>query len=297
MDSVGELFSFLLSQVRAIRPIDVIDILLVAVLLYYVILFFRDRRAGKLAAGVVLLLLALALSNLLQMRAISFILETVVGVGVIALVILFQPELRAMLERMGRGSLSGLGKLVDPKSAKDIKQVLASLCEAAGELASSKTGALIVIERHTKLGDEIRTGTVLDAEVTSQLVRNIFFNKAPLHDGAMILRAGRIYACGCFLPLSQNPDVDRRLGTRHRAALGVSEISDAIVIVVSEETGEISVALDGKLTRGYDRYTLENEIIGLLESEDSAPFAKTEKFFSRLRKKNGGEDPGKEEDK
>ncbi|MBP3685733.1 MAG: diadenylate cyclase CdaA [Clostridia bacterium] len=268
MGSIGEVFSFLWSQIKSITWTDVIDILLVAVLLYYAITFFRDRRAGKLAGGVVLLALALIVSNLLQMRVISFILESIVSVGVLALIIIFQPELRSILEKMGRGSFFELGKLVESKSGEDTKNLLKEVCTAVSELAETKTGALIVLERKTGLGDEIRTGTVLNADVTAPLIRNVFFNKAPLHDGAMILRDGRIFACGCFLPLSSNPEVDRRLGTRHRAALGVSEISDAAVIVVSEETGTISLARDGKLKRGFDRYTLENELLALLRRDE-----------------------------
>lgn len=264
---MAELFSFLWAQLTTIRVVDVIDILLVAVLLYYAISFFRDRRAGKLAVGVFFLVLSLVISNLLQMRVISFLLASIVEVGVLALIIIFQPELRSILEKMGRGSLSGLGKLTF-KSDEDGKIVLREICAAAGDLSQSKTGALIVLERETGLGEEIRTGTVLNADVTASLIRNVFFNKAPLHDGAMIIRDGRIYACGCFLPLSTRQDVDRRLGTRHRAALGVTENSDAVVVVVSEETGIISLVSDGHITRGFDRLTLENELLALLKTEE-----------------------------
>lgn len=297
MESIGDLFKFLGSQIMSISVMDVIDILLVTVLFYYIINFFRDRRAGKLAAGVVFLVLALVLSNLLQMRVISFILEAVVSVGVLALIIIFQPEIRAMLEKMGRSSFSGLGKLVESKSDEETKNELKEVCAAVGELASTKTGALIVIERETGLGDEIRTGTVLNADVTAPLIRNVFFDKAPLHDGAMILRDGRVYACGCFLPLSTNPDVDRRLGTRHRAALGVSEISDAVVVVVSEETGTISLVRDGRIKRGFDRYTLENELLALFLDDESNKkehrFSKIKKIFS---KKDGADGKTDEEE-
>ncbi len=300
MGTIREIFAALGTQIAAIRVVDVIDILLVTVLLYYVINFFRDRRAGKLASGVVLLLVALLLSNLLEMRAISFILEAVVSVGVLALIIIFQPELRAILEKMGRGSLSGLGRLVDSKSDEDVRQLLQELCGAVADLSSTKTGALIVLERQTKLGDEIRTGTVLNADVTAPLIRNIFFNKAPLHDGAMILREGRIHSCGCFLPLSQNAEVDRRLGTRHRAALGVSEISDAVVIVVSEETGTISLVRDGKISRGYDRYTLENALLELQSGEgvhegEGHLISKVRSAFSKKPRSGESSDKGEEE--
>lgn len=281
MGSAGEVFSFIWSQIGSISVTDVIDILLVAVLLFYVITFFRDRRAGKLAAGVAALVVALVVSNLLQMRVIRFVLESIVSVGVLALIIIFQPELRSMLEKMGRGSLSGIGKLVESKTDEETKNELKEVCTAVGELAATKTGALIVMERQTGLGDEIRTGTVLNADVTAPLIRNIFFDKAPLHDGAMILRDSRVYACGCFLPLSTNPDVDRRLGTRHRAAIGVSEISDAVVVVVSEETGTISLVRDGRISRGYDRYTLENELLAIFLDAESQ---KRENRFTKIKK-------------
>ena len=284
-----ELFSFLLAQVKNIGVVDVIDILLVAVLLYYVIAFFRDRRAGKLAIGVFFLVISLAISNLLQMRVISFLLESIVSVGVLALIIIFQPELRSILEKMGRGSLSGLGKLAASKSDEEGQAMLREICAAAGDLSQSKTGALIVLERETGLGEEIRTGTVLNADVTAALIRNVFYNKAPLHDGAMIIRGGRIHACGCFLPLSTRQDVDRRLGTRHRAALGVTENSDAVVVVVSEETGTISVVSDGHITRGFDRLTLENELLSLIRRDESAQEKVT--FSARVKQLFKKEEP------
>lgn len=290
METIGQLFSFLWGQILSIRLADVIDILLVAVLLYYIISFFRDRRAGKLAVGVVFLLVALLISNLFQMRAIGFILEAVVSVGVLALIIIFQPELRALLERMGRGSLSGFGRFGHSHSKEGDIRLLETVCDAAGTLSTQKTGALIVMERDTKLGDEIRTGTVLDASITKPLILNIFYNKAPLHDGAMILRDGRIHSCGCFLPLSASAELDRNLGTRHRAALGLSEISDAVIIVVSEETGAISVARDGKLYRGFDRYTLENELLSLFADSDGAGERGISKLFSRFSRKEDAEE-------
>lgn len=288
MNTATDLFYYIGSQLSSIGVIDVIDILLVSVLLYYVINFFRDRRAGKLAVGVAFLLLALLVSNLLEMRATSFILEAIVSVGVLALIIIFQPELRTLLEKMGRNSLSGLNKLVDFRDTDEQIRIINEVSGAAADLSDAKTGALIVIERATKLGDEIRTGIELNADVSAQLIRNIFFNKAPLHDGAMILRDGRIFACGCFLPLSANPEVDKRLGTRHRAALGVSEVSDAVVIVVSEETGTVSIARDGKLSRGFDKYTLQNELLALFSAESQTKRSRVR--ARREQKKNGKQD-------
>lgn len=299
MGSIADFFSYLGTRLSTISVIDVIDILIVSVLFYYVIVFFRDRRAGKLAVGVLFLLLALLISTLLEMRATQSILETIVGVGVLALIIIFQPELRTMLEKMGRNSLSGLNRLVDLRTDDEKLKVLNEVCLAAGELSQSKTGALIVIERKTKLGDEIRTGTELNADVSAPLIRNIFYNKAPLHDGAMILRGGRIYAGGCFLPLSASTEIDRRLGTRHRAALGVSEISDAVVVVVSEETGGISIAIDGKLYQGFDKYTLQNRLLQIFELDvsRSRALARRKKEKKNAKTEDAPDAPQQEDDR
>ena len=252
--------------------IDFLDILFVSVMIYYVVKFIRDRRASKLAIGVFLILLILLLSEVLGMRAVDFLLSNIVQVGLIALIIVFQPELRSALEKVGGSSFKAFKNYVAPKDTEHSKaEGIANICEPARELSREYTGALIVIERNTPLGDIIKTGTVVNADICVSMLKNIFFNKAPLHDGAVIIRNNRIYAAGCFLPMSTNDDIIKDLGTRHRSAIGMSENSDAVVVVVSEETGTISVALNGELRRNYDYNTLKYELTTLLGGEDNKP--------------------------
>lgn len=270
---VGDFFSTIFDIIRTIKIVDVIDILLVSVILYYAYKFVRDRRAGKLAAGVILFLIALVISDVAGMHTIQYLFQNIFQVGVIALVILFQPELRSALEKMGNSSIKGI-KSITERSTDSVMLAVREVASAAAEMSASRTGALIVFERSTKLGDIVMTGTVIDAQTGSFLIRNIFFNKAPLHDGAMIIRAGRIVAAGCLLPLTGQGDINRDLGTRHRAAIGLSENSDAVVVVVSEETGVISLAVDGKLTRGYSAETLRAKLSSLLVPETEKKTAK-----------------------
>ena len=253
---IGDFFTYLFNQLSSMRVVDFIDIALVSVLFFYVFIFIRERRAGKLAVGVLLLLLAVMVSELANMRSLSFILSNIVQVGMVALIVIFQPELRSMLEKMGGNSVRGISRLSESREDSKKAELIDELCEACQSLSDSRTGALIALEGVTKLGDEIRSGVIVNADVSRYLIGNIFFNKAPLHDGAMIIRDGRVHACGCFLPLSENHDIIKELGTRHRAAIGLSEVSDALVIVVSEETGVISAARDGKLSRNLDKYSL-----------------------------------------
>ena len=270
---VGDFFSTIFNIIRTIKIVDVIDILLVSVILYYAYKFVRYRRAGKLAAGVILFLIALVISDVAGMHTIQYLFQNIFQVGVIALVILFQPELRSALEKMGNSSIKGI-KSITERSTDSVMLAVREVASAAAEMSASRTGALIVFERSTKLGDIVMTGTVIDAQTGSFLIRNIFFNKAPLHDGAMIIRAGRIVAAGCLLPLTGQGDINRDLGTRHRAAIGLSENSDAVVVVVSEETGVISLAVDGKLTRGYSAETLRAKLSSLLVPETEKKTAK-----------------------
>ena len=229
--------------------------------------FMQDRRAGKLALGVVIFLGILILSSVLRMNAIRFIFQNFYQIGLLAVVIVFQPELRAGLEKMGNSPFSSLKSLTSDQQMAEISADIDVICDAAGDMARTKTGALIVIERSTKLGEYIKSGVVVNAQLSSLLLRNIFFNKAPLHDGSVIIRGRRIFAAGCFLPLSDKDDIIQDLGTRHRAAIGLSECSDAVVIVVSEETGVISLAVNGKLTRDYNYSTLKQELLKLLTNQ------------------------------
>ncbi|MBO4353312.1 MAG: diadenylate cyclase CdaA [Clostridia bacterium] len=245
---------------------DILDIILVAVLIFFVINFMRSRRASRVALGVFFVVAVIFIFSLFDLRALNFLFSNILQIGIIALVIIFQPEIRSAFEKIGTAPLSKF--LGDQSSQASKHEILSNICRAASELSQEYTGALIVIERSTQLGDIIRTGTVVNADVEVALIKNIFYNKAPLHDGAMIIKSGRICAAGCILPLSTQDDIIKDLGTRHRAAIGMSENSDAIVIVVSEETGTISIAVDGQLRRNYDYNTLKNELSYLLR--DSA---------------------------
>ncbi len=266
MEVVREYFSKIWMLLSSIDIFDFVDIILIAVLLFYAFRFIRDRRAGKLIAGIVILLIFQIFAINFGLRAVDFILGNFFKVGVLALIILFQPELRSALEKVGSEPLKGL-KIISEKNMIQSKALMIdSICNACHRMSMDKTGALIAIERETKLGEYINTGTVVDASPSSSLIENIFFKNSPLHDGAVIFRDERLYAAGCFLPLTGS-DEFRELGTRHHAAIGLSELSDAIVIVVSEQTGTISVTLNGKLKRNVDLKNFLRSI--LLESSES----------------------------
>ena len=246
---------------------DIVDIALLSVIIYYVYKFIRDRRAGKLLIGLGVVVAILVFSYIFKLESIKFIFQNFFQVGLIALIILFQPELRAALEKVGNTplSLSGIKRLgSDSGEQTNVMESIDSVCDAVFEMARSKTGALIVFERSTKLGEFIKSGVVLNAHISRRLLGNIFFNKAPLHDGAVIIRDYRVYAASCMLPLSNTDDIMSSLGTRHRAAIGISEVSDAVVVVVSEETGIVSLATNGTLKRNYKRITLKQELLNTL---------------------------------
>lgn len=258
MGSYKDFWDYLENQLQSVGIADIIDIVIVAFIFYYSFKFIRERRAGKVASGVLFILGILLLSDVTGLHTLNFLLSNIFQVGLIALIIVFQPELRSALEKLGSSSFARMNKKFDPSSNNDLQKCIAEICVAAESFSQSKTGALIVFERHTKLGDVIKTGTLVDAVPSFFLMGNIFFNKAPLHDGAVVIRNGRVYAAGCFLPLSTNNDLVKTLGTRHRAGLGMSENSDAIVVIVSEENGIISVAVDGVMKRGFSRKSLED---------------------------------------
>ena len=285
MDVILEYFEYVKNQLAGIGVIDVIDILIVALLFYYTFRFVRERRAGKLLVGIIILIGMLLLSSLLHMRALNFLLTNLFSVGLIAIVIVFQPELRSALEKVGGESIRNFKGMMDADTEYAVRNAIGEVCVAAESFSESKTGALIVFERGTKLGDYIRTGTVVDAVTSSFLLGNIFFNKAPLHDGAVIIRDGRVHAAGCFLPLSMNNEIVKELGTRHRAAIGMSENSDAVVLVVSQETGVISVALDGELKRGFSRRSLEDYLVSLIIGEEKKTITARVRF--RFKRKGG----------
>ena len=248
-------------MIQSIHPVDIIDTLLVIYLVYKVLQLVRETRAMQLLKGLLLLMALYMAVDLFELNTMRYLLEMVFQYGVIALLVVFQPELRRMLETVGRTRISNLNVFnIGHFDANTQKQqwnaAIGTICNAANTLARSKTGALMVLERTTKLGEIIKTGTVVDAIPSVELIGNLFFVNSPLHDGAMIIRDGKIFAAGCYLPLSDNHEISRELGTRHRAGLGMSENSDAVVIIVSEETGVMSGAIKGILTRNYNAESL-----------------------------------------
>lgn len=291
MEFIKQTLSAVWNTLKSIRVTDIIDIILVAVMFYYVYRFIRERRAGKLAAGLLILLLILLLSDILDMRAMQFIMQNLFQVGMVAVIVVFQPELRSALEKVGAEPLRGL-RSISEKSGNDASTIamINEVTEAACDMSLDKTGALIVIERTTKLGDIIKTGTIVNADTTAFLIRNIFFKNAPLHDGAMIIRDDRIYAAGCFLPLSTNNDIIKDLGTRHRAAIGMSENSDAVIVVVSEENGTISIAVEGELKRNFSYNSLKAELTRLLLNEKPTDSENKKRGLRFTRKQKGAKD-------
>ena len=271
-----------LGYLRLMTVSDLIDIAILSFLFYKCIGIFQRTNAAKVAKALLLIIVAMWISYQFNLNAISFILNKAVELGLLALVVIFQPEIRRFLEQMGRTSL---GKVFTPEEARnELDSAITQTVDAYMSLSKSKTGALMVFERSTKLGDIASTGVIIDASPSTFLIRNIFFEPAPLHDGALIISEGRLHAAGCFLPLSNNPTIIKDLGTRHRAAIGMSENCDAAVVVVSEETGIISLALEGKLYRNLDEMTLKGMLAELLGTH-SAKQTVIEKLRSR-RKEN-----------
>ena len=246
---------YIKSFFQVLKITDLIDILLIAVIVYQMLKLIKETRAMQLLKGVLILFAILEISSWLHLNTLNYLLRSAMQVGMFAIVVIFQPELRSILEKMGR---SRVGRLINlSSSSSDVQDfAIGEIVKASDNLSRTKTGALIVIERETKLGDVIGTGTLIDAEVSSALLENIFVPNTPLHDGAVIIRGDRVHTAGCLLPLTSNENLSRELGTRHRAALGISEASDALVVVVSEETGKISIAANGRLTRNLTKDSL-----------------------------------------
>lgn len=242
------------------RPVmTVIDLLLVSYVLFVIMKLFRHTRALSLVKGLVALIVLLEISSIIGLRVTNYLLSTTLQIGIIAVIIIFQPEIRRALDQIGS---TILGFDFVQSTAKNTKheEMADAVCEAVEIMSSKKIGAIIVLERATKLADVVQTGTVVDAKLNPSMLLSIFYPGSAMHDGSVIVRNGRVHAAGCFLPLTVNNDISKELGTRHRAALGLSEQSDAFVIVVSEETGTISTAEDGNLIRGYRKGELKQAI-------------------------------------
>ena len=251
-----------------LRITDVLDILIMTFVGYKLLTLVQATRIANLVKGVVIFIVILGLVTLLNLNGISFILSTIVDIGILALIILFQPELRRILEEVGSRKLNVLGIFAHNETTPTMEQTVSQTVQACRDMSKSRTGALIVFEREIRLDDMARSGTILVASVTQELLKNIFFVKAPMHDGAAIIRGGRLLSAGCMLPLSRNVNISRDLGMRHRAGIGMSENSDAVVVIVSEETGSISVAIGGMLKRHLVPETLENILRNELLPQD-----------------------------
>ena len=262
------MFETIMNSIAMAEVRDYIDILLVAFMLYKLMRFLRNTNAQKLFQGLVILLVLTALSGILQLSVVYWILTNVMQVGIIALVIIFQPELRKMLEQFGSQRLSEWFSFSHAQEAKTTDTAILQTIEAVNSLAWTKTGALIIFQREDSLQNIINTGTTINADVNAELLKNLFYNKAPLHDGAVIIAEGRIAAAGCILPLCGKQNISKDLGTRHRAGLGQSEAYDSLSVIVSEETGAISLAENGVLKRHLAPETLERLLIAKLMPEE-----------------------------
>ena len=246
---------------------DILDILIVAFLLYQLLMLTRETRASAVLKGLVMLLLASWFSDLLGLTALNWVLMSVVNNGALVLVILFQPELRKALEQIGRGSIHTSSKSADMEQSEHI---ISEMTNCLLTLSRRRVGALIVLEQRIGLKDVIETGTTLNSQISAALLENIFEPNTPLHDGAVVIRGSRIMAAACILTLSEGKGISRELGTRHRAALGITETTDAITLIVSEETGIISTARNGKLTRHLDRKALEDLLSSLYQQKETS---------------------------
>ena len=290
MDSIISVLQNGWRYLTLIRITDLLDIAIMSFAIYKLLSLVRSTRAENILKGIVIFILALWLSSLLNLRGINYIMSYVVEWGVLALFIVFQPELRRGLEQLGSRNIRLLRILAPQQQSSELERAIDQTVLACTEMSKSRTGVLIVFERKILLNEVLRSGTTLDAAVSSELLKNIFFVKAPMHDGAVIIRNGRIGWAGCMLPLSKNVNLSRDLGMRHRAGIGMSENSDAVVVIVSEETGSISVAIGGMLKRHLMPETLEkllkNELMPVAEAEEQPQ--KSTWLLDHLRQKKGG---------
>lgn len=287
-----DIWDNLRSVVSYITIVDIFDMIFLSTILFFVIKLMRETRAEQLIKGIAFFAIVLFILDQVGFKVMGIIAETFFNIGILAIIVMFQPELRRILERVGRTRMAKrLPFLEGNTSAEDAKTgaVINSITKACENLSRTMTGALIVIERQTKLGEQIDTGTIINAEPSAELFGNIFVPNTPLHDGAVIMRDGLIHAAACYLPKPAKEElVPKELGTRHRAAIGISEVSDAIVVVVSEETGIISVVEDGKITRNFSGVTLRNYLAErLIHPNENQKKSKNGKHSSNRKGKEG----------
>jgi len=269
-------------SIKNITIWNILDIIVVSYIFYKGYMLIKETRAEQLLKGILLITLLIPISKWLQLTMLNWILSSIITIAVLSAIIIFQPEIRRALEHIGRRAFAEKHFLED-ESIRD--RVITAIVNAADNLSKSRTGALIIIEQLTGLGEIITTGTKIDALISAALLENIFVVNTPLHDGATIIRNDRIIASGCFLPLANDSEINKQLGTRHRAAIGISETSDALTVVVSEETGTISLAVNGRLTRNYDKDKLKDILIRIIKSRSSKKMTFKERVKSwKLRK-------------
>lgn len=261
-----ELYTVFINTIKNISIWSIADILVVSFIFYKAYGLMKETRAEQLVKGLALIIILIPISAFFKLDMLYFILNKTLTIGVLSVVIIFQPEIRRALEHIGRSAFDEKHYFAN-KEIRD--KTINEIVIAVDNLAKTKTGALIAIEQSTGLGEVLSSGTIIDANVSSALLENIFVVNTPLHDGATIIKKGRIHAAGCVLPLTSNNTINKKLGTRHRAALGLSETSDAIVIIVSEETGIISLAVNGKLTRNFDKEKLKSIILKIMENREA----------------------------
>ncbi len=297
MDALVESMKNWVSNLTLIGISDILDIAIMAFIIYYLFMLIRRTSSGQVIKGVLLILVAFGVATAFRLTVFSYLLGKALEWGILALVILFQPEIRRFLEQVGSSKLGLNNMFTRPATPTEMENAITQTVDAYASLSKSKTGALMVFERQNRLDDQLKTGTTLDAAVNSELLKNIFWNKAPLHDGAVIIRNGRLAGAGCMLPLSGNVNLSKELGMRHRAGIGMSENSDAVVAIVSEETGSISVAVGGMLKRHLAPETLErllrNELMPEREEDKPQKF----KFSNLFKWKKGDEGDVEEADK
>lgn len=283
MAAFNAIWSQIVYALSNIRFFDIIDIAVIAYIVYQTIRFLRESRAWQLVKGLIVLLVVYLFATTFELATLKWLLAIVGESLLVVAVIIFQPELRRVLESVGRSNLRKIGKnqLIDSER-ENMEKCITGVCKAVSNMHENKIGAIIVFERETALGDIINTGTTIDAAISDELVQNIFYPKSPLHDGGMVIRADRIVSAGCILPLTTNTDLSSQLGTRHRAAIGMSEVSDAVVVVVSEETGIISVAENGKIERNFNQISLREYLNEALLTNRENEKSKYKELFDKI---------------
>lgn len=279
-------FDYAIKFISIMSISDFFDIFIVAIAVYYFMIAIKGTRAIQLVKGIFIIIAAYLLSDILRLNTLHYILSALVQVAMFGVIVIFQPELRSLLEKMGRVKIGRvLGIAFDSVGdAQGLESVINNITSAAIDMSETRTGALIVIERHTRLGEYMNSGTLINADVSKELLKNIFVPNTPLHDGAVIIRENKIITAGCVLPLTANTNLAAELGTRHRAALGLSETSDAAIVVVSEETGKISIAMNGALTRNFTETSLKKALTKILTPpETEAQSAAKKKIFRKSK--------------